>query len=220
MEIYTEEMPNIAYTGQFDANPTALAAREKVNSNATHDFDTWVIDQLPLTNNSKILDLGCGSCRQWDKIKEQYPKCHIEGVDVNPSPTYKITICSFDEYQPSTHFDIIFSAYALYYSRNMVGLLVRLKEWTSMIFLCGPGEGSNKELTHLLPIPDFVTKEELDELSGHFQVEVVRFHNEILFESPECFRNWWENHNSYDPDAAFSPPSRLTKNTMGIKLYA
>jgi hypothetical protein len=213
-------MPNIAYMGQFDTNPAALTAREKANSNAAHDFDAWVIDQLPLTDNSKILDLGCGSCRQWSKIKERFPNCHIEGVDVNPSDTHEVTVCSFDDYQPSTHFDIILSSYSLYYSQDMVGLLVRLKEWTSMVFLCGPGEGSNKELTCLLPIPDFVTREELSELSDHFRVEVVRLHNEILFESAEHFHSWWENHNSYDPDATFSTPSRLTKNTMGIKLYA
>lgn len=220
-------MPKISYTGKFDTDPQALAARERANINADFDFDKWVIDQLPLYDNVQVLDLGCGSCRHLRKIKELYPNCHLQGVDITSKETkIPITSISFDEYKPETTFDIVLSAYAIYYSVDMLNLLIKMRDWAKTIFICGPGEGSNQELTELscgkvLPIPDFITPEELSTLSEYYSIEIVRLHNKVRFPHREDFYKWWKNHNSYtNHNFCIPEPWSMTKNVMGVKFHA
>lgn len=215
-------MTNITYFGRFDSDPEALKAREIANSNSLLDFDGWVLSQLPLTDKCSVLDLGCGSGRHLLKIREQFPNSFLRGVDLNPSDSLQIDICCFDEYVPDRKYDIIFSSYALYYSKNLFERLLFLKNFASFIFLCGPAAGTNKELDFLSPIHDFLDEDSLAKLAGEFfWLETVRFDNKIVFKDLNGFNSWWENHNSYDEK--FSPnlefPFSLSKNVLGVKLY-
>lgn len=214
-------MTNITYFGPFDSDPDALKSREIANKKSLHDFDDWVLQQLPLVPDCSVLDLGCGSCRHLSKIKNMHPKAELRGLDLNPVDGFDLILSSFDDYVPDRHYDIILSSYALYYAKDFLDQLLKLREFTDFIFVCGPGEGTNSELEFLSPIYDFVKEEELETISQSFKnVETVRLMNKILFSNHQEFELWWKNHNSCNGESVdVDFPFQLSKNVLGIKLY-
>lgn len=214
-------MPEITYKGLFDIDQDALRIREEINSNSEFNFDQWIIDQLPLKDNIRILDIGCGTGRYLDKIKNSFNSIFIDVVDKNPIDLKFVDnfyLSDFDKFELTNSYDIIMSSYALYYSDNFLNLILKLISKSDFIFICGPGQDTNIELG-LEPIKDFLTKYEMDFLNSKFKVEYVRLNNKVIFETREKFEKWWKNHNSYTgKDLNLEFPLKLSKNVLGIKI--
>jgi len=181
----------------------------------------WLIDQLELSDNPVVLDLGCGSGRHIKQIKKRHPGATVIGVDLNPGQD--IIVSSFEEYVPDRTFETIFSSYALYYAENMIELIERLLGYTRMMFVCGPAKGTNQELADIgiiPPVPDFISAEEIAQLEARCSsLEQVRLDNTVLF-TEGSFESWWHNHNAYDPNVEFIRPLSMSKKTLGIRMHA
>src|SRR5581483_5669619 len=110
----------------------------------------------------------------------------------------------FDDPIPGKY-DLILSTYAIYYAKDMLGTIHRLRDNLlpgGRLFLVGPGEGSNKEFTEFMDlpwkIPDFVSISDL----RYSHVQVDRLHNSVTFPTKDSLLAWWSNHNSYDESKA------------------
>ena len=106
------------------------------------------------------------------------------------------------------------------------------------VFVCGPGRGTNQEMTDLvrcyapeaaIEIGDFLTEGQITVLHRSYSsCEVRRLENTIAFPTTSAVMHWWSNHNSYFPeirdalaaelDAHFQDHDRfpMTKNVLGV----
>ena len=64
--------------------------------------------------------------------------------------------CSFDDVLQvlsNERFDLITSSYAVYYASDMLRLIAGLRDLAledGRVFVCGPGRGTNQEMTDLV----------------------------------------------------------------------
>jgi ubiquinone/menaquinone biosynthesis C-methylase UbiE len=252
---------------QFDTNAPAHQSREAANAaGALQSLEDWVISILPPQPGMSVLDLGCGT----GKLALPYARKvgssgSVLGLDIAPESlkvleetaqregldSIETLACDLDaavETLCGRRFDRIVSSYALYYSEDMVALLRSLRDLLNEqgeIFVCGPGEGTNREMADLvlrclgsaekapLPQPDFLPPEEIARVREAFvDCRTHRLPNVIRFRRAEDLLNWWRNHNSYVPqvDAEVENAVRehferygefgMTKNVLGVHLRA
>ena len=156
---------------QFDSDSLALENRIAANKIALYDLEEWIVKQIKIDSNMKILDLGCGTGKQiFTFHKLLSPDSQIIGVDISPDAVEKINQraikeaatnvkaveCELDNvinYFQGSRFDLIVSTYAIYYSRNMPKLLSSLTCLMSpkaQMFVCGYGKGTNQEIYNLI----------------------------------------------------------------------
>ena len=142
-------------------------------------------------------------------------------------------------------FDLILSTYAIYYAKNFKKIILELKDLLKpkgQIFLCGPGKGTNQEMTLIINqtnpkiqqagVSDFISLEEIKEMEKSYaKVEVARLSNQIKFSSTEEVMQWWKNHNSFvseknkevwnlvQSQIKDKREFFLTKNVLGVHFY-
>ena len=238
--------------GPFNTDTKALVKRADLNSNnSRYDLESWIVTQLSFKPAMKILDLGCGTGRQllaFSSCVDSDSK--IYGLDISPAAVEEAkklvskdarihTIQgSFDE-EIEGRYDLITSTYAIYYSGNLSRVMALLRSnlcHDGKIFICGPGEGTNKEFIELVnkvqpsslnAIPDFIGPEILETLGRVYKNHrVTRLYNLITFQSPQQLMQWWSNHNSYIPslhekvEASVDGSFEVTKNVLGVLFYA
>ena len=147
----------------------------------------------------------------------------------------------------NSKFDLIISTYAIYYAQSVKQLLRDLKTQLNpkgQIFICCPGRGTNQEIFNLvnsvvtnpalkkLPVKDRVSESDINEIGKHYaKVKTVRLANKIQFDYPNEVLQWWQHHNSYNPQiyndvkkqlkSHFAKKKRfiLTKNVLGVHFY-
>lgn len=180
-----------------------------------------------------VLDIGCGNGKQIFALHD-YLKGNvtITGIDISSEAIDEINekvvhhnytnifpLCtSFETINsifPSSSFDLIISSYAIYYSKDVLHLLQSMKDLLTRngeIFICGPGNGTNREINDIIltinaryrsktDFGDFFTSEEITSLSKVYSIQkTCRLHNYINFESSGEIMKWWRNHVSYIPE--------------------
>lgn len=246
---------------KFDSDTAALVARENINSRlSAYDLEQWILEEVKPTDGIRVLDLGCGTGKQTFRLATRFPGCSIVSVDVSAEAvaavnhrarmegitTVRAIRSSFDEVlemMGGDTFDLVLSAYALYYASDMGGLMARLTEILNpggQVFVCGPGRGTNQEMVDLInevcddkvgvpAVEDFASAAVLAALEAHYaDVSLSRLANSVEFQSIDDVLQWWRSHNSYraDLEAAvaqklvqlFEKDSRfvMTKNVLGV----
>ena len=195
-----------------------LVSRERVNrENEKHNFTDWVLKIMQPRGGMEILDIGCGTGKQIHAIAEKVlPNGFIYGLDTSKEAlsildsrveklgfkhvkTFCNDIDETDHVFKSYKFDLVYSVYAFYYSRNMVKLIEKLLsnlKISGRIILFGPGRRSNKELRLIINDigkkkldvnTDFLTLNELIFLGKTTRLE--RFDNVVSFNNIEDFED-------------------------------
>jgi ubiquinone/menaquinone biosynthesis C-methylase UbiE len=199
----------------------------RINSHdnfSKHDLNDWIISIIKPQNNEYILDLGCGPGKQIFKIKELFPDTKFLGYDKTTSSLKLIenyckenslkdveTINSdLDDFsntlQKLDNFNLIYSSFALYYSKNFEKLISSIYNKlhdNGRFFSCGPIKGNNGELISFQQsIPEStledvtykmtddilpVTKKIFDNTSTEF------LDNPITFPTLESLMNYWKS---------------------------
>ena len=254
-------------SGRFDSDTQALMHREVHNAaGAEHNLEDWVMRYLQLKPGQHILDLGCGRGKQiFAFARHVGPLGRIDGLDLSSQALEHVASRaaaeglkniqgihgSLDDWPTLLRgrtYDLIVSAYAIYYARDVRNLLRGLRRHLradGRMFVCGTGAGTNRELLDLAaglgdhalarfrPVPDFLSPEQIHEVGeAYSRCSVVRLANRVHFSSAESFMTWWTNHNSYVPDlhdAIYREAQArclregdlaITKNVIGIFAHA
>jgi ubiquinone/menaquinone biosynthesis C-methylase UbiE len=233
-------------TQRFNADTAALEQREALNKAAARfDLEEWIIAHVRPASGQRVLDLGCGRGKQLFALAPLVlPGGSLLGLDVSPDAVSEVRRraaaeghghveaieCGLDDCLPrlaGRSFERILSTYAIYYARDMVGLIRELRTNLAdggQAFHCGFGRGSNQEIIAImnrvastragggaasgggpsggvLPIEDFIAPRQIEQLRATYaQVDVARLENHIDFPSTEAVLRWWTNHNSYRPE--------------------
>ncbi|MBN1942442.1 MAG: class I SAM-dependent methyltransferase [Phycisphaerae bacterium] len=247
--------------GKMDRCGQAHRRRESVNAAARESLEDWALSIAPAAPGAAVLDLGCGT----GKLAIPYahavgPTGNVLGVDISPGSIAELQTKAkregltnvaaragnLDEIANESFdkpFDLIVSSYAIYYATDMPGLLRALAAKLTAdgrVFVCGPGEGTNREMDELLrraapdveppePLADFISLEQIGEASSAYRkLETYRLANAVRFEDAEALLSWWRNHNMYleAADQAVERALRehfaargeftLTKNVLGV----
>ena len=254
-------------SAKFDIDTDALRSRSVINaSKAKYDLEDWMLEILPPVKGRQVLDLGCGTGKQVFRLA-QAVSCSggILGIDISQDAVDEVNARAARDHFPwveaqrmdldeiphkisSRRFDLIVSSYAIYYSTDSVALLRGLRSLLSeqgMVFVCGPGRGTNVELIDLVngflpsaheqirPVDDFLTPDQVREVAGSYaSFDAFRLENQIIFDSTHEVMQWWENHNSYvrsvapgvenaiDAHFIANRTFALTKNVLGIQFGA
>lgn len=220
---------------RFNTDTDALNTRADLNrSRARHDLEDWMLGLLPSLEGKRVVDLGCGSGKQIMRfaplvgregkvlgidaseqaVSEVESKASAAGYDWVSAA--QITLDDSAAYLESHEFDLVISSYAIYYATDFVQLLRDLGNLMGaggQIFVCGPGEGTNRELldvvARLAPdrpreevyVRDFIDVQGISELAAHFgSLDIHRLDNAVTFHSPAEVMAWWKNHNSFVPE--------------------
>jgi ubiquinone/menaquinone biosynthesis C-methylase UbiE len=254
-------------TGRLDSDTQALKQREQLNAQgASYNLEEWIIQQVKPYQGMRVLDLGCGTGKQIFALASLVsPNGFILGLDISDEAVdevnararsenlqqIKAIIGSLDEcveILQDCRFDLILSAYAIYYAKDMKRLLSELRSLLSpngAVFICGPGQGTNQEMIHLInkiasnpstrakSVDDFIQEPDIKEIAMCYsKFATVRLFNQIRFDSIDRVLQWWKNHNSFIPEiysavaqALLSHFSQndgflLTKNVLGAHYYA
>ena len=138
----------------------------------------------------------------------------------NNTPKIKFTTMSMDdigEMNPYSEgfFDLIYSVYAFYYTKNSSKLLDNLKKIlkpNGRISIIGPYSDNNKNwwdfLDQFMTVPDSLKKYANTEFmqgvneyakSNFSEVKLDEFVNQITFPTIEIFEQYWKSNIYYDP---------------------
>lgn len=206
----------------INSDAQGLVDRERLNrTNERRDFTQWARATLSAPVGGTTLDIGCGTGKQLLSIAPDVgPSGRMFGADISREAlaiaaerlaadgvaNVTLTAMPMDEVPDrfaGETFDLIYSVYAFYYSRDMAALLGRLHARLApggRVMLFGPGQSSNREIIDVInrlrdtPIPyypAFLAEINLDSLSPLF--EIVRgdsFMNEIAFANSAEVMTW------------------------------
>lgn len=251
---------------KFYTEAEAVKQRAQLNDRGSlYNLEDWIIQEIRPYDKMRILDLGCGTGKQIFAIANHIsPSSMILGLDISKQAVVetnkkaknenlkqlKAVEGSFDNcvdlFQGST-FDLILSSYAVYYAKDMKGLLSGLRSLLNrngQVFVCGPGHGTNEEMTNIINkvirkgrdktklLEDFIDQPTIVEIGSYYSnFNTVRLHNQIRFDSLDDVLRWWENHISFIPEIYddvkkeiqyyFNQKKQftITKNVLGVHYY-
>jgi len=256
----------MAKHGIFDSDTKSLKQRMEVNvKGALYNLEDWIIEQIQPRRGMHILDLGCGTGKQIFALSEIVtPDGSLVGLDISQDAISEVNkrkreealshiraiVGSLDECVTllcDETFDCILSTYAIYYAQDMKRVLADLKTLLKpggQLFVCGPGRGTNQEMTNIINtlldssssrvnlIEDFISESDIEVIAKHYlKYNVVRLSNQIRFDSVEDVLCWWKNHNSFIHRIEGAVKSAvestidekktfvLTKNVLGVHFF-
>jgi ubiquinone/menaquinone biosynthesis C-methylase UbiE len=240
-------------------------ARADINtSRAMNSLEDWAMQIAPAETGETVLDLGCGRGKLVFPYAEAVgPGGSVLGLDQFADAVEDVRNMAARSGRENVdaivgdlntvpadlggrRFDLIVSSYAIYYADDMAGLLSDLKKLLSdagRVFVCGPGEGTNREMYELVRSaapdkcpesqPDFISESEIERVAAAYQSTAIhRMPNKIDFPDPESLLRWWTSHSSFVPEAEerlreavgrhFSDNETfsLTKNVLGVTFSA
>jgi cyclopropane fatty-acyl-phospholipid synthase-like methyltransferase len=252
---------------RFDTDSKALAERAALNANnAAVSLEQWWWSLLPRKSYGSVLDIGCGLGKQMFFLADALPAAEITGFDISPDSVESVNrrvakeghgtrmralqlgLDTCLESLPKQGYDLIVSAYAIYYAKDVPGLLKGLRGCLKpggLAIIMGYGAGSNDELYALINasatkpgdklerVEDYLSPGEVDGLrSSYAKVTTERLANHVTFTSTADVLSWWRNHNSYraavdadverllDEKIAASGRFELAKNVFAVMLHA
>lgn len=211
-----------------------LNQRVSANSQSSRDFDEWCLRQFPeIPMPARILDLGSGTGKQVLLFSPLVsPNSEIVALDLageslkqlekSYTAAAPLTILegSFDtleayESLESDSFDLIYVAYALYYTKNLKQVLTqvhRLLKPGGIFWMIGPYSGTNAEFLRILR-PLHEVEDFMDYVFDAFPQEVIAhceslgfgsikpslFRNKVYFPDAEAFMNYLSHSLFYRP---------------------
>lgn len=216
---------------------SSISDRKKITSRInTHDnfadldLNDWIIKKINPKNTEIILDLGCGPGKQIFIIKNLYPYSTIFAFDQNQDSLNFIKNKSVEENIEKIHiiqgdldifdtkidikqnFDLIYSSFALYYSKNIPELIQKIKNkliHNGRFFCCGPILGNNGELikfqknilgSQLQDVKYKMEDDVLPAIKTNFQkITVEYFNNPIHFPSADTVVDYWKSSWLFEP---------------------
>ena len=251
---------------RFDTDSSALERRAALNANnAAASMEEWFWNLLPRRGYGSVLDVGCGLGKQVFFLAGMLPNADITGFDISAESVdavnrraakegrAKVRALRLDldtclESLPKQAYDLVVSAYAIYYAKDVPGLIRGLRacmKQGGVAMIMGFGAGSNDELYALVNsaatrpedkiarVADFLSPAEVEGLRAAWgKVTIERLANHVTFTSAADVMAWWRNHNSHRPgvDAAveklvaetFAASGRfqLAKNVFAVMLHA
>ena len=225
--------------GELDSSASALDNRLKAQDRgAKHDLNSWIFGILKPREGERCLDLGCGLGKQAVPLaKAVGPTGGVTALDVSADALASLeqSAATLDASAPITcfqaalddvpanlamaPFNIVHSAYAIYYVEDAEKLFRRLSDSVApgaRLFFSGPGAGNNQALLELArqvgvekasgprPAADFMEETAPSiwrRLVGAGRVSLHRLENPVAFETAEDLYNYWSNHNLYSAAA-------------------
>ena len=251
-------------TDRFNSDTEALKSRADLNAaNAKHDLERWLLGLIPPVRGLRILDLGCGVGKQIFRLAPLVTRAgSILGVDLSADAVRAVNEraraedlgfiearqMALDDCVASltgSQFDLVLSSYAIYYSRDLVALLRKLRLVLSRrgtVFVCGPARGTNREIIQLVnglvrgpaeqlkTVEGFLAPAQIEAIARDYAHHTVAtLDNEVAFDSTHSVLAWWRNHNSFVPSVATEVQQNLhahflkqrlfvlTKNVLGVR---
>jgi len=221
-------------TDKLIDSPDNVSTRENINTKyGNNNLRKWIPKQLELKQGEKVLDIGCGNgshirdvadiikdencCFAIDYDKEMITKSTEQGKNV--SPRIEFFTMSMDDIGETdifseSFFDLIYSVYAFYYTKNEFDLLGNLKRKlkpNGRISIIGPYSDNNKNwwdfLEQFIKIDDEYTKYTNTEFmkgienyaKNNFQeVKITEFINQITIPSMDIFLQYWKSNIYHD----------------------
>lgn len=206
----------------INSDAKGLVDRERINrSNEKYNFTDWVYNKINPKPGMKILDIACGTGKQLLSIAAQVlPEGQIFGIDISEDALAiageKLQKLSLDgitlkclpmdevpQVFEGRQFDLIYSVYAFYYSKDMLKLLSELNNClnnSGKILLFGPGANSNREIIDIINTlkknqtkyyDNFLSNIDLNKLRTIYKVNNPEtFSNEIVFTQTDDLMTW------------------------------
>lgn len=225
--------------GELDASAAALGKRlQAQDRGAQHDLNSWIFSIIKPVEGERCLDLGCGLGKQALPLAAAVgPRGGVTAVDVSvdaladlaksaktltgaaPITCLQAALDNVPAAMPMAPFDLIHSAYAIYYVDDAEKLFERLLALAApgaRLFFSGPGAGNNTALLDLArqagvekasgprPAADFMEDTApaiWRRLAGDNCVSMHRLENPVVFDTAEDLYSYWSNHNLYSAAA-------------------
>ena len=198
----------------FKDNIDGLTNRLNINNGyGNNDLQSWVMEQLKVKDSEDVLDIGCGDGRHLKEISSltsgqcvgiDYDEKMIGKSKANVADNLSYHHFSMDEINtPSApiggdKFNVIYSLYAFYYSKNSINLLEllkkRLKE-NGRVAIVGPYGNNNKDwfkfLNQYVELDESIMKS-----SYSFMDDIKSYANAIMAEKNylEAYTHFGKDH--------------------------
>ncbi|MCL4359693.1 class I SAM-dependent methyltransferase [Patescibacteria group bacterium] len=222
---------------EFTDNKNNLQERVKTNTQfGDNDLTSWLIGHLAMKKGDRVLDIGCGDgnhlrhiapivardnyCVGIDYDRGMIDKSKALSEHTQPKITFvnmdmdKLSESRFDD----KYFDLIYSVYAFYYSKNIAATLGQMKKKLrdqGKIAIVGPTGDNNKNwfdfLNLFMKIPAPILQSSTTFMDGieewankNFRsVKFFTFTNTITIPTLKDLRNYWVSNiyyeKKYDP---------------------
>ncbi|MDA9865025.1 class I SAM-dependent methyltransferase [Pelagibacterales bacterium] len=220
----------------FKDNIDGLTNRLNINNGyGNNDLQSWLIEQLRIKDTEEVLDLGCGDGRHLREISKltnrdcqgiDYDEKMIDKSNSNSNLTENLQYhhLSMDDVNESSsplgdvgyvgnQFNLIYSLYAFYYSKDSIALLGKLKKRlkeNGRIAIIGPYGDNNKDwfkfLNQYVELEESIMKSSysfMDDIKKYaddnfHMVTTNSFVNTITLPTYSDLKIYWKSNVYYD----------------------
>jgi len=242
---------------EFTDTTNNVTVRADINTKfGNNNLREWIPTQLDLKQDEKVLDIGCGDgtyLRDVAKIVNEENSCF--GIDydkemINKSielskdifPSIKFNIMNMDDIGKAAvfddnFFDLVYSVYAFYYSKNEFTTLENIKRKLKpdgRISIIGPHSDNNKNwwdfLEQFMKVPDSIihaNKGFMDGIENYARKNFKKvipseFVNDITLPTIDVLIQYWKSNIYYESkyDSEFEKYAKIHFDKFGNFQYS